>query len=87
MKIVKSGKESAMVNVMSQDLETLEDTGVPNQKSVYDIQVYSGINGDRLLRDTFSGNSYKVNTSNWKKGLYVIRVSLGDTVLTSKLTL
>ena len=87
LKIVKSGKESAMVNVMSQDLENVENTGVSNQKSEYDIQVYSGINGDRLLHDTFSGNSYQVNTSNWKKGLYVIRVSLGDTVLTSKLTL
>ena len=58
-----------------------------NEKMPYDIQVYSGISGDRLLEDSFCGNTYNINISDWKKGLYVIRVSSGDTVLTSKLTL
>ena len=87
LRISLQGNEAATVNIIDQNLENVKCANMSNEKMPYDIQVYSGISGDRLLEDSFCGNTYNINISDWKKGLYVIRVSSGDTVLTSKLTL
>ena len=51
------------------------------------VEIYNAGTGQKMITQNVLGNTVSLNTSGWKRGLYVARVVVGDKVLTEKIQL
>lgn len=55
--------------------------------TAHNLQVYNSTTGEIVIDEEFEGSYYTVNTIGWKSGIYIIRVTIGDEVLTKKIVI
>lgn len=51
---------------------------------IWKIEIYNTLTGERLLNKTITGPSIKLDTTGWETGVYVIKVTIGDEMLSEK---
>lgn len=51
------------------------------------LEVYNGVTTEKVYGQAITGSSYNIDVSSWKKGLYIIRVVIGDEILNKKITI
>ncbi len=51
----------------------------------WDLDVYDSFQGLKEKKTKLKTNETKINTSGWKEGVYIIRATIGDKVLTEKM--
>jgi hypothetical protein len=49
------------------------------------LDVYDAMQGMKAKDPQIKGKQTKINTSNWKDGIYIVRAKIGDEILTGKL--
>ena len=76
--IVLSGFEDA--SLKSASTETTFD-----ENAEWDIEVYDNMQSLKLKKQKLKGNSTRINTQNWKEGVYMVRVKYNDEIITGKL--
>lgn len=64
--------------------EASEDIGF-DENSEWDLEVYDPLQMVKEIKTKLKGNVYKINTSGWKDGIYLVRVRYKDEVLQGKL--
>ncbi|MEI8114841.1 MAG: T9SS type A sorting domain-containing protein [Bacteroidia bacterium] len=73
-----STSESSLV--LSADGEKIVDENTQWEFEVYDQQQTLKVKSAQI-----KGNQSKINTSNWKDGIYLVRVKIGDELISEKL--
>ena len=61
-----------------------EDIGFDENRE-WDLEVYDPLQMVKEIKTKLKGNTYKINTSGWKEGIYLVRVRYKDEVLLGKL--
>jgi hypothetical protein len=51
----------------------------------WDLEIYNNNQTLKEKKTKLKGNEYRFNTSNWKEGVYMVRVTYKDEILTGKL--
>ncbi len=51
----------------------------------WELEVYNNTQMLKEKKTKLKGNEYKLNTSNWKEGVYMVRIKYKDEILTGKL--
>ena len=51
----------------------------------WDLDVYDSFQGLKEKKTKLKTKETKINTSGWKDGVYIIRVTVGDKVVTEKM--
>ena len=51
----------------------------------WELEVYDSMQGLKEKKTKITGNQAKINTANWKDGVYIVRAKIGDEVITEKL--
>lgn len=51
------------------------------------VEIYNAVTGEKKITQNVLGNTLSLNTSGWKRGLYVARVVVGDKVMKEKIQL
>lgn len=64
-----------------QDLKTISDRSVTEK---WTIEVYNARTGEKVLVQEVEGNNYTFDTTGWESGIYIVRVTIGDEVLSEK---
>ena len=49
------------------------------------LEIYEGTQLLKLWTSNIRGNKQGVNTSDWKDGIYIVRATIGDKVITKKM--
>ena len=62
---------------------TPDDSIIDNQD--WTLEIYNVANGENMVTKNVSGNSVSLDTSGWKRGLYIARAIIGKEVLTGKI--
>ena len=58
------------------------NTGVDNP--VWTVEVFNATTGECVYRQKVEGGSYTIDTTGWKPGVYIVRVTIGNEVLSEK---
>jgi len=67
-------------------LSLVSDTNEAVQLTTdWDLDVYDSFQGLKEKKTKLKTNETKINTSGWKEGVYIIRATIGDKVLTEKM--
>lgn len=64
-----------------QDLKTISDRSATEK---WTIEVYNARTGEKVLVKEVEGNNYTFDTAGWESGIYIVRVTIGDEVLSEK---
>ena len=56
-----------------------------DENAEWDIEVYDNMQSLKLKKQKLKGNSTRINTQNWKEGVYMVRVKYNDEIITGKL--
>lgn len=64
-----------------QDLKTISDRSATEK---WTIEVYNARKGEKVLVQEVEGNNYTFDTAGWESGIYIVRVTIGDKVLSEK---
>ena len=56
-----------------------------DENILWGLDVYDQMQGMKAKNPQIKGKQAKINTSNWKDGVYVVRAKIGDEVITEKL--
>lgn len=79
LRIVSSGNNKEVSNVSDQHERIIDIVD-------WSIEVYDTSYGNKVCDvKNLTDSTYQLNTSGWKSGLYVIRVVVGDEVLSDKM--
>lgn len=83
--IIKASRSNNMSVSFDGDMMTitLDEAVLPDQ--VWTLEVYNVANGEKIVTREVSGNSASINTSGWKRGLYIVCATIGKEVLTEKM--
>ena len=83
--IIKASKSNNVSVSFDGDMMTitLDEAVLPDQ--VWTLEVYNVANGEKIVTREVSGNSASINTSGWKRGLYIVCATIGKEVLTEKM--
>lgn len=64
-----------------QDLKTISDRSATEK---WTIELYNARTGEKVLVKEVEGNNYTFDTAGWESGIYIVRVTIGDEVLSEK---
>ncbi|MDP3912514.1 MAG: C10 family peptidase [Bacteroidota bacterium] len=65
-------------------LEVLDDSGIQADLA-WDVEIYDQLQILKLKTDKAKKSNFKINTSSWKDGVYIVRVNLGKEIISGKL--
>lgn len=65
----------------SQDVESLNDD---TKQVSWKLEVFNTTNGKKVFSQEANGLSYDIDTTGWEPGIYVVKVYIGDEVLSEK---
>lgn len=65
-------------------LELLDASGIKADVT-WDVEVYDQLQILKLKTDKSKKSNFKINTSNWKDGVYIVRVNIGKEIISGKL--
>ena len=82
--IVKSNSPYLSVSFSGETLNILLDESVSKDQS-WILEIYNAQNGEKIITQEVFGNTVSLNTSGWKRGLYIVRATIGKIVLTEKI--
>lgn len=77
LKVLVLSKESDENN-----LDSIEKT-----YANWTIEIYNAITGNRVSNQTVDDDLYSVDTAGWDSGIYIIRVTIGDIILSEKIVI
>lgn len=73
--------ESKDVTINSDVIPTYSDKG---EQQVWLLEIYNVETGEKVFWQNMTESSCSIDTTSWKRGVYVVRVSIGDEVLSEK---
>ena len=56
-----------------------------NDKTEWELEVYDNMQTLKEKKIQIKGNQTKLNTSNWKDGVYIVRAKIGEEIISEKL--
>lgn len=65
-------------------LELLDASGIQADMA-WDVEVYDQLQILKLKTDKAKKSNFKINTSSWKDGVYIVRVNIGKEIISGKL--
>lgn len=80
--LVPNEEYSKMVNTNNQ---TQLDREIENLKWI--LEVFNATTGEKVFSQEIDGSNYSLDTSSWESGLYIVRVTIGDEVLSEKIVI
>lgn len=57
------------------------------RESSWTLEIYKSSTGEKVFTQDIRGHSYSVNTSGWPSGVYIVRASIGNEVLSDKIVI
>lgn len=88
MKIALENENSIRVGVISEGETSAATKKLSYKEEKWHIDVYNGMNGQKVFSGITSADQYLIiDSSNWDKGVYVIRAQYKDNILSSKFTI
>lgn len=66
-------------------LENTSKEATFDEASVWEMEIYDPLQNLKEKKTNLKGKEHKLNTSEWKEGVYVVRVKYNDKVLSGKL--
>ncbi|MDX9883159.1 MAG: family 16 glycosylhydrolase [Prolixibacteraceae bacterium] len=57
----------------------------PDKEVEWDLEVFDQVQSLKAKKDKIRSNTYKLNTSGWREGIYIIRAKVKNKILTEKL--
>lgn len=63
-----------------QDMTIFDRTVTPK----WTIEVFNGTTGEKVFTQEVEGNTYTIDTMGWESGVYIVRVTIDDKVLSEK---
>lgn len=82
--IIKSNSPYLSLCFIGETLNIMLDESVAKDQS-WMLEICNALNGEKIITQEVFGNTVSLNTSGWKRGLYVVRVTIGKVVLTEKI--
>lgn len=97
--IIVSNKHNLLVELSNGIMEIMLHPIIDREKTIdpetliqyynqleltWKIEIYNTLTGERLLSKTITSPSFKLDTTGWETGVYVIKVTVGDEMLSEK---
>lgn len=60
------------------------DNNNPKSELEWKLEVFNATTGEVVFSHDAKGNSFVINTTGWRPGVYIVRVTIGDEVLSEK---
>ena len=57
------------------------------RESMWTLEIYKSSTGEKVFTQEIRGHSGSVNTSGWPSGVYIVRATIGNEVLSEKITI
>jgi hypothetical protein len=59
-------------------------TNTPKQELEWKLEVFNAATGEMVFSQDIIGKSFSINTAGWESGIYIVRVTVGNEVLSEK---
>ncbi len=83
-----TGEATVAIEEAAEDGEQIKSASTErifDETAEWDMEVYDNLQNLKLKKDKLKGNSTKIQSSDWKEGVYMVRVKYKDEILTGKL--
>ena len=64
-----------------------DQTGFKSDDVVWTLEVYNATSLEKVFAKTVKGKSYVIDTTGWKHGVYVVKVTIGKEVYSEKVVI
>lgn len=81
--LIKESDEEELRGIVYTD--EFKDTRDSN--NTWLLEVFNALTGQKVFSQNVEGTSYDINTTGWKSGVYLIRVTIEDVVLSEKVVI
>ena len=72
-------------NQRNQSEEGITYSQLLSQDVVWKIDIYNAKTGEKVFSQNITGSSYSIDTTGWTPGVYFIRATIGDVILSRKI--
>lgn len=80
--------EGQIIITLPEDIDTYSGEGLTDQVLTYNrnrsIEIFSVASGKKVFEATVKDSSLSVDTKNWKKGSYIVSLSIGKDTYSEK---
>lgn len=67
------------------ELEGLTTESYDLQDKEWSVEIYNAITGEKVFNQIVTGSSYTLSTTGWETGLYIVKVTIDNIILSEKI--